>query len=942
MTADDPRDRPDPGDDRSDWEILESRENLDSSTRRALKDLEQIATFNHQLQEDETPRDTTPLEFGTLPGRWGHLMVLERVGAGAQGEVWRAWDPALQRQVALKFLQSAGSAAGGAPSNELVSEARALARVRHPGVVSVFGVAQHDGRTGMWIEWIEGLTLAREIERRGALPAREVAHIGLELCSALEALESAGVVHRDVKPANIVVEAGRRVVLTDFGLGLRPDVDETKGRSSGTPYFMAPELLRGGKPSPRTDLYALGVTLWWALAGRSPFESSTLADLRAEAARGPSTPLRAARPGVPGPLVDVIEWAMRPEELERPRSAVELKERLALVYPGDAADASAPRASWLSRFLTGRGAWWRIAATVLTLAGLFWWAATELRTREEGGAGQWSARQMPTETGNTQDYSLSPDGAKIAYVSDSSSALSVFLIGSNNARAVDRLASGEGTYSNVGWTSDGSKVVATRCDASGEGTMVLVDPITGGRRAIARLGKFGPNEFADMHAALSPDGHFVAVRSDYRPATGLFHTLGVLDVRSGATRTLVRGTNNFVGPPVWNPSGTRVGYLVMDADRSYARLETSDLRGGRSVAMEDSTGFIGPFGSDYRTFLWLSRDRLLYARRRHGYQSDWWALRLDRSGHAVGHAQLVYSTPGALASMPSMSRSGVIAFSAVRMQRRLELIGTDGHPRYPRFQGMELASLESPCWSPDGKSLFVLSHENPERSSIGKVSLSSGAFEEITSAKKQDLPMGLTPDGRELLCLLDSKLVGVPLAGGAPRILAKAFVGSVLYAPRTHDWVVIEHTGASLAVRDFTPGAGIGAVRFRYPAPQLAEGFPPAADLSPDGERIVVITGDSRGYDVLDANTGRLLRETSMPTGANPQSIRWSADTLYATGMDGPAQYWVSRLDPNGRQHLIWSSDDVWAGELAISPNGGTLAFTTLRSIDELWIMHRQ
>src|SRR5262249_23507184 len=154
-------------------------------------------------------------------------------------------------------------------------------------------------------------------ERRGALPAREVAHIGLELCSALEALESAGVVHRDVKPANIVLGTGRRGVLTDFGLGWRSALDATKGRASGTPYFMAPELLRGEEPNPRTDLYALGVTLWWALAGKSPFQASTLADLRAEAGQGPSTPLRAARPGMPDPLVGAIEWAMRPNEAER-------------------------------------------------------------------------------------------------------------------------------------------------------------------------------------------------------------------------------------------------------------------------------------------------------------------------------------------------------------------------------------------------------------------------------------------------------------------------------------------------------------------------------------------------------------------------------------------------------------------------------------------------
>src|SRR5205085_1899440 len=243
-SAEDPREPAEKGQ-RADWELLESSDGLDASTRGALKDLERMASFNRDLQRAGAP-DAAVEQAGAAPERWGHLMLLEPVGAGAQGEVWRAWDATLQRQVALKFLATEGTRT---VSSDLIAEARALARVRHPGVVAVHGVAEHGGRTGMWMEWIEGLTLAREIERRGALPAREVARIGVELCSALEALEGAGVVHRDVKPANIVLEAGGRVVLTDFGLGWRPALDDTRARTSGTPLFMAPELLGGGEPS---------------------------------------------------------------------------------------------------------------------------------------------------------------------------------------------------------------------------------------------------------------------------------------------------------------------------------------------------------------------------------------------------------------------------------------------------------------------------------------------------------------------------------------------------------------------------------------------------------------------------------------------------------------------------------------------------------------------
>jgi TolB-like protein/Tfp pilus assembly protein PilF len=279
--------------------------------------------------------ETLPRPTGSDPGRtpvppverWRDLTILEPLGAGARGEVWRAWDATLQRDVALKFLQP--SVAGGdAASSDLLSEARALARVRHPSIVTVFGIAEDAGRAGMWMECVRGVTLAHEIGRVGALPAQRVAWIGLQLCSALEALRSAGLVHRDIKPANIMLEGEERVVLTDFGLGWRPALGgHVPPEISGTPLFLAPEVLAGEMPTHQSDLYALGVTLWWALAGEAPFRSKTFGELRLEAARGPSRPLHSIRPEAPRDLVEAILLAMKPSPAERARSAGELTGR---------------------------------------------------------------------------------------------------------------------------------------------------------------------------------------------------------------------------------------------------------------------------------------------------------------------------------------------------------------------------------------------------------------------------------------------------------------------------------------------------------------------------------------------------------------------------------------------------------------------------------------
>ena len=317
-----------------DWDQVEVDDDLDADTVAAMRDVARISEF-HRVQhgtDSSHEERLSPAPSGVPLERWRDLTLLEPMGTGARGEVWRAWDSTLQRQVALKFLQPSAATINvttdDLASSELLTEARALARLRHPGIVTVFGIGEDRGRIGMWMECVPGTTLAREIERVGALPALQVTRIGMQLCAALESLETAGIVHRDIKPANILLE-GDRAVLTDFGLGWRPSLDPmTAPKSSGTPLFMAPEILDGGAPTHQSDLYALGVTLWWALAGEAPFRARTVAELKDEAARGPSQSLVKKCPQAPPDLVEGILRAMHPARTERVRSATDLSARL--------------------------------------------------------------------------------------------------------------------------------------------------------------------------------------------------------------------------------------------------------------------------------------------------------------------------------------------------------------------------------------------------------------------------------------------------------------------------------------------------------------------------------------------------------------------------------------------------------------------------------------
>jgi Tol biopolymer transport system component len=422
-----------------------------------------------------------------------------------------------------------------------------------------------------------------------------------------------------------------------------------------------------------------------------------------------------------------------------------------------------------------------------------------------------------------------------------------------------------------------------------------------------------------------------------------------VDVRTGAERILVKGSNEFIGPPTWAPTGARLAY-VLSRGYDYTRLETCDLRGRRTIVVVDTADGLEPYGNVYPTLLWLDAHRLLYALRplRQGQHrpGEWWSMRVDpATGRASGQPRQEYALPGAAVHSPSASRTGQVAFTAGRSLRELQLIGTDGRARYPELaSGTQLTNLFFPIWSNDGRRLLVSSSENPSQPSIGWVGLADGRFERLPVAvSATEQPLRFTSDDRELLRVVGSRLVATRVADGVTRVVADPFPGIVLRAGRSDTWLALEHVGSDLVARNFSPATGPGAIRFRHPAKGLEEGITPPADLSPDGTRLVVRRGDAPGYDILDAANGRTLRRIDLPSKSYPQTVQWSPDgaTLYASGMDGFSKYWIARLGARGVDRLIWRSEEVWPGDLAISPDGTTLAFTSLKDDYELWLMER-
>jgi tetratricopeptide (TPR) repeat protein len=257
------------------------------------------------------------------------------------GRVYLAEDEALGRRVAVKVI-SVRRAESEDARTRFLREARSLASIEHPHVVRVYGFGHAEGQPYLVMEYVEGESLADKLRRQRRLGSPEALGIARSVAEALAAAWEKGVVHRDVKPSNILLDRKGQVRVADFGLAksAAASSDPTltgEGAVVGSPAYMSPEQGRGLPVDFRADVYSLGVVLYEALAGAPPFEGPTPADVVAKHLYAELPSLAAKRPDLPAALVRLVEWMTRKDPAERPGSYAELLSRLASLAPGEAA-----------------------------------------------------------------------------------------------------------------------------------------------------------------------------------------------------------------------------------------------------------------------------------------------------------------------------------------------------------------------------------------------------------------------------------------------------------------------------------------------------------------------------------------------------------------------------------------------------------------------------
>ena len=332
--------------------------------------------------------------------QWGHLAVLEKIGSGTTADVYRAWDPGLSTAVALKLLRP-DAAAAGLRSEEFLREGRILARLSQRNVLRVYGAAVHDGRPGIWNEWIEGRTLDAIVEADGPFGSTEAAHIGLELCAGAGAIHAAGVLHGDIKASNAMRARGGRIVLTDLGAAGTPDVLNASLHTQATRAYLSPQAHDGAPRSTADDLYALGVLLHFLVTGTYPQDGASR--------------VRELAPHIEPRLAKTIDRALSAEPETRYVDAQEFADSLRACL-GFTAASGKPR--------TQRGLIAALVALFALVAGFTAWTIlrtqawnTEIELVRRTGTGSESLRDgARLRVGDRIDLTLTTNRPTWAYV----------------------------------------------------------------------------------------------------------------------------------------------------------------------------------------------------------------------------------------------------------------------------------------------------------------------------------------------------------------------------------------------------------------------------------------------------------------------------------------------------------------------------------------------
>ncbi|PYX86160.1 MAG: hypothetical protein DMG68_16260, partial [Acidobacteria bacterium] len=477
-----------------------------------------------------------PLETGT---RLGDCEILSVVGAGGMGEVYRARDTRLQREVAIKILPD--SLSGDKDRlRRFEQEARAAAALNHPNILSVYQFGSTDaGAPYVVMELLQGQTL-RERLMTGALPVRKTVEYALQSAKGLAAAHDRGIIHRDLKPENLFITRDGVVKILDFGLAKLVSGDASQntmtalgsqaGTVVGTMGYMAPEQLRGQQVDPRCDIFSLGAVLYEMLSGKRAFQGSTPADTVSAILKEEPPEISETGGKIPPALTRIVQRCLEKEPAERFQSARDLGFNLELLSTSSSGSGSVAVVEPIQPRWSLR--WPAVALLLIATIALVYFA-THIRKPMSSSSSPVVLRRLTDFVGMEEFPALSPDGRSVAFTADVSGRRQVWvrlLAGGTPLQ----ITNDEADHQSPRWSADSASLLyfTPSAEASGQGTIWEVPALGGAPHPIATSLSGGD---------LSHDGKRVA----YLRASEGNVELAVADRDGSNARAVTRLQNDF-------------------------------------------------------------------------------------------------------------------------------------------------------------------------------------------------------------------------------------------------------------------------------------------------------------------------------------------------------------------------------------------------------------
>jgi serine/threonine protein kinase len=869
------------------------------------------------------------LRIVLTPGtKLGEYEVKSLLGSGGMGEVYRARDSRLVRDVAIKVLPPLFSA-NSDRLRRFEQEARATAALNHPNILAVFQMGTHEGAPYLVSELLEGETLREQI-KRGRLSLRKAIDYGVQIARGLAAAHEKGIIHRDLKPENLFVTKDGRVKILDFGLAklTQPHsssensavtlTEETEaGVVMGTAGYMSPEQVRGQTVDHRTDLFGFGAILYEMLTGNRAFQKSTSADTMSAILNEDPPGISLVATNIPPALQRVVRRCLEKNPEQRFQSASDLAFALDALseISGSAAAGSNKEPRRISKL-------WAVAAVLIAV----FVAVFVLRLRGPGHLGQKHEpmeRQLtasPAES-SMSSWTISRDGKYVAY-GDFSNKLYLLAIDSGETRQLTLPA----PYLPVDWFPDGNHLLLL------SGAQGDLWKISTWDFSLRKLWEGDASE-----AKLAPDGSRIAFVRDARE-------IWLIGIDGEEPHKILGGDAQLSGV-VWSPTGQRLAFVGFRgfASKPDVTIETCDLTGGaRGVALSDPHLW-GPDGIS--GIAWLPDGRIVYTLNSKEAESDLWTIRADPSnGKPIGGPIGMAGWRNFQALQPQASADGkrlIVARGHTESGIYIGDLAFENKAFTPRRLTRDDWYNVVADWSKDDKAVFFHSKRNG-RWAIFKQNIDAETAETVIAGSENYFWPRLSARGNLLYSATSSadrwqpgdttiRLMSTPERGGARSTL---MMGRYEYACGnlpSSSCVGSELKDSQLTLFYLDPVKGRGEEITRLTSRSSLGG---RWDLSPDGRTLAIVDRtEKRGEIQLLNLADRKFRVLPV------RDWKWSSLWLISWAADGKGWFALAQsgsafamlwIDANGNPRVLQEMPfgGAWVASVVPSPDGKRLAFT--------------